>query len=362
MSHVRGIFERPPESGEWWVRHADTGGRIRREKAGTKAKAQKLYHKRKGAALEGRKFPERLRAPAPMFNELADATITYSKAHNRSHRDDEGRIAVLKKWFGQRTAESVTPKEIERHLSKAAEARSWSPATVNRYRNTLSLIYRLGANNGKLDKNPARLVRARRENNIRIRHLDQFSPNEEKRLRKAIPVEHLPEFEIAIQAGMRLSEQHGLRRDAVDLRNSVLRVPPSRYGEARSVPLNTAARAAFERLNARSADSEWAMVNEKGERMLIPRHWFEAAVKAATHPNFTGHGLRHTFPSRVVMIGVDLRTAQELMGHKDIRMTGCYAHLALGHKLGAVEKLAAWDSANPIGTRNDTGRRRAIRS
>ncbi|HWG37120.1 MAG TPA: site-specific integrase, partial [Terriglobales bacterium] len=332
------------------------------EKAGTKANAQKLYHKRKGAALEGRKFPERLRAPAPMFNELADAAIAYSKAHNRSHSDDESRIAVLKKWFGQRTAESVTPEEIERHLSKAAEERSWSPATVNRYRNTLSLIYRLGVNNGKVDKNPARLVRARRENNIRIRYLDQFSLNEEKRLRKAIPAEHLPEFEIALQTGMRLSEQYGLRRDAVDLRNSVLTVPPSKYGEARSVPLNTAARAAFERLNARSADSEWAMVNEKGERMLIPRRWFETAVKAAKLPNFTWHCLRHTFASRLVMIGVDLRTVQELMGHKDIRMTCRYAHLAPGHKLGAVEKLAAWDSANPTGTRTDTGRKAAGRS
>ncbi|MGH9487910.1 MAG: phage integrase central domain-containing protein [Terriglobales bacterium] len=185
MARTRGIFERPPNSGEWWIRCADADGRIRREKAGTKANALKLYHKRKGATLEGRKFPERLRAPAPTFDELADTAPAYSKAHNRSHGDDAGRTALLRKWFGKRPASSITPQEIEQHLSKEAEERAWSPATVNRYRNTLSLIFRLGLNNGRVEKNPARMVRARRENNIRIRYLDQFSPDEEKRLRAA---------------------------------------------------------------------------------------------------------------------------------------------------------------------------------
>jgi hypothetical protein len=40
----------------WWVRHADTHGRIRREHAGTKSGAIKLYHVRKMAALVGKKL------------------------------------------------------------------------------------------------------------------------------------------------------------------------------------------------------------------------------------------------------------------------------------------------------------------
>ncbi|WP_084080804.1 tyrosine-type recombinase/integrase [Edaphobacter aggregans] len=50
----------------------------------------------------------------------------------------------------------------------------------------------------------------------------------------------------------------------------------------------------------------------------------------------TWHLLRHTFISRLVMAGVDLRTVQELAGHKDIKMTIRYAHLAPEHKLNAV--------------------------
>jgi len=49
--------------------------------------------------------------------------------------------------------------------------------------------------------------------------------------------------------------------------------------------------------------------------------------------------LRHTFASRLVMAGVDLKTVQELMGHKAIAMTARYAHLAKTHKLQALESL-----------------------
>jgi len=39
------------------------------------------------------------------------------------------------------------------------------------------------------------------------------------------------------------------------------------------------------------------------------------------------------------MAGVDLRTVQELMGHKTIQMTVRYAHLAPHHCLAAAQKL-----------------------
>jgi len=46
-----------------------------------------------------------------------------------------------------------------------------------------------------------------------------------------------------------------------------------------------------------------------------------------------------TFASRLVMAGVDIRTVQELIGHKSIVMTIRYAHLSPGHQLASVEKL-----------------------
>ena len=65
---------------------------------------------------------------------------------------------------------------------------------------------------------------------------------------------------------------------------------------------------------------------------------------------------QHTFASRLVMAGVDLRTVQELMGHKTIRMTCRYAHLAPKHRLAAVQRLCDTENAQETGaTTNATG-------
>jgi integrase len=71
---------------------------------------------------------------------------------------------------------------------------------------------------------------------------------------------------------------------------------------------------------------------------LKPR-WFLDAVREAKIEDFKWHDLRHTFASRLVMAGVDIRTVQELMGHKSITMTMRYAHLSPKHRTEALEKL-----------------------
>jgi site-specific recombinase XerD len=81
--------------------------------------------------------------------------------------------------------------------------------------------------------------------------------------------------------------------------------------------------------------------------MVSPRAWFELVMLEAIKKNsslqdVTWHIFRHTYISRLVMAGVDLRTVQELAGHKDIKMTVRYAHLAPAHKLAAVDKLAEY--------------------
>lgn len=58
------------------------------------------------------------------------------------------------------------------------------------------------------------------------------------------------------------------------------------------------------------------------------------------------------------MSGENLRTVQELMGHRDIKMTVRYAHLSKEHVLSAVEKLDHYsDRKEPVGvtdTKTDT--------
>ena len=122
-NYPHGLFEKVPGSKVWWIRYADSMGRIRREKAGTKGAAIDLYRKRKTEALQGKKLPESLRTPAVSFAELAHDALVYSKTHKRTYEDDALRMPWLLVDFRERAADSITPQDLEHHLSEMAEDR-----------------------------------------------------------------------------------------------------------------------------------------------------------------------------------------------------------------------------------------------
>ena len=339
---VRGVYEREP--GVYYIRYVDGQGRYHREKAGTKGAAIDLYTKRKFEALVGKKLPEKLRRPTITFAEIAKDALAFSKANKLSYRHDSGRMETLLGWFREYPAESISAQDIERRFEKER----WSPATANRYRALLSLTYRLAIRNGKVKENPARMVQHRLENNARLRFL---SAEEEPTLRAAIAAacpEQLVALELALNTGLRLSEQYGLRWQDVSLARRTLTIQRSKNGAARHVPLNQAAIRALEVLQSRANGSELVCGGAN-----TPRRWFDSVVKVAGLQSFTWHCLRHTFASRLVMAGVDIRTVQELMGHKTIAMTIRYAHLAPKHTLAAVERLDAI-TEQPTDTTTDT--------
>ena len=66
---------------------------------------------------------------------------------------------------------------------------------------------------------------------------------------------------------------------------------------------------------------------------------FASAKQKGEIKNFRFHDLRHTFASHLVMAGTDLKTVQELLGHKSIEMTMRYTHLSPDHKKTAINVL-----------------------
>ena len=88
-------------------------------------------------------------------------------------------------------------------------------------------------------------------------------------------------------------------------------------------------------------DSPWVFLNEDGEKVRGHRDWFEPALKNSGVSDYSWHCNRHTFASRLVMAGVDLRTVGELLGHRTPSMTWRYSHLAPSHQQRAVDRLVS---------------------
>src|SRR5439155_9030493 len=157
--------------------------------------------------------------------------------------------------------------------------------------------------------------------------------------------------------GLRRSEQFGLRWESVDFTTGIITVPRSKSGETRRVPMNDTVRELLRALPSR-LKSAWVFPSGTGETPLDGQNFvnrvFVKALRKAKVEQFSWHCLRHTFASRLVMAGVDLRTVQELMGHKTLAMTLRYSHLSPGHQLDAVQRLNASADASRDDTRTDT--------
>ncbi|HUT71007.1 MAG TPA: site-specific integrase, partial [Desulfatiglandales bacterium] len=123
----------------------------------------------------------------------------------------------------------------------------------------------------------------------------------------------------------------------VDFKNGFIVVEGTKNDEIRQIPLNKKLTEALQ--DVRKASKGEYVFSDKGKPYTDVKTGWWTALKRAGIENFTFHGMRHTFGSRLGMAGEDLRTIQELMGHKDINMTMRYSHPTPEHKKRAVEKL-----------------------
>jgi integrase len=315
--------------------------------------------------VEGRYVKKIVRADAVKFAEIADDWLEKERQNIKSLESTESRMKLIKEWFGSRLAREITIDEIESKLTEVAKERKWADATYNNYRLVLSGTFRLAVESKKLDANPALKVKLRRLNNERCRFLTRPEADELRRIVSESYADRLPDFDLALNTGMRHSEQYGrhekhakslgLTWEHIHIAQHFLTVPESKHGRARHVILNAEAEAALRVLQARRKTGNRVLVNADGSDYLgSAMKWFTKAVNVAGIADFTWHDLRHTFASWLVMDGVDMRTVQVLLGHSSLKMTERYAHLAPDHLVSAVNKLSRRTAVSPAATDTKT--------
>ncbi len=68
----------------------------------------------------------------------------------------------------------------------------------------------------------------------------------------------------------------------------------------------------------------------------LGRNIKQAATKAGIHKRVTSHIFRHSYATHLLQSGIDLRSIQELLGHKSVETTMVYTHVVAEMNKGKV--------------------------
>jgi len=189
-----------------------------------------------------------------------------------------------------------------------------------------------------------------KENNQRLRFLSQ---DEITSLRDASTPYLKNIVDCALNTGMRKGEILSLKWGHI--KNGMIYLRKTKTDEPRQIPINDALQVVFDDLKEHGEPSNVKRLD--GKKVLMPKsktdhvftfqgkpmkdvkRVFGKAVKKANIEDFRFHDLRHTFASHLVMNGATIKDVQELLGHKDLKMTMRYSHLSQEHKTKAVNLL-----------------------
>jgi integrase len=150
---------------------------------------------------------------------------------------------------------------------------------------------------------------------------------------------------ITLASGARRGDVLSMRWSDVDLASEMWDLPHSKGGTTQTIALIPESLSVLERRHqARSENAVWVFPSDSklGHILDFKRSWDEFR-KAAGVPDLRQHDLRHTAASYMIMSGASLAEVGLALGHKSLRSTQRYAHLAKGSereaRMGGVRKM-----------------------
>lgn len=270
--------------------------------------------------------------------------LPFVKSYKRSWDTDETMIRNhLIPALGDRAMGGLIVPDIAR-LIESMRSRDYAAGTCNRalvllrYGYTLALRWRIQG----IDHNPAKELKNLKEDNKIERYL---TPEQMRRLHQEVRQSQnpllAPIVAFLIYTGARKREALDAKWKYIDWHQKFWRIPKTKSGKVRHVPLSAAALQLLEELQSEAKPGiEHIFANPStGLPFVSIFYSWDAARQRAGLPELRIHDLRHSFASFLVNAGRSLYEVQELLGHADIRTTSRYAHLSRERLFEAVEAV-----------------------
>jgi integrase/recombinase XerC len=237
-----------------------------------------------------------------------------------------------------------------RRFASGLHAAGYASTTIARKLASMRSFYAFCQREGWVRSNPAKPLRSPR----RSRKLPKFLTGDEIGRLLAAPrpqaaggLRDRAILELMYSSGVRVQELVNLDDADLDLRNATIRVRGKGRRERLGIVGGHARTALREWLAARPRPTAAArggqplFTNKLGGRLsvrgvarLLEKHLATAGLTGRASP----HTLRHSFATHLLDAGADIRSVQELLGHKSLVTTQIYTHVTTSRLLEAFDK------------------------
>ena len=165
---------------------------------------------------------------------------------------------------------------------------------------------------------------------------------------------------ICLYTGIRIGELLALCWDDLDLKNGILSISKTAYqanvfgrfeivvdtpkskSSVREIPLPKNLVGMLKKMKKKSKSKY--VISTRFGTMVGTRSYqktFELIQKKLHIPYKNFHALRHTFATRALEVGMDVKTVSEILGHKNALITlSRYSHSLMSHKRAMMNKLS----------------------
>jgi len=277
----------------------------------------------------------------PSINEFLNHLKNERNASSHTIRSYEEDLSRFSEFLAEEDGEAADPCQADsrklRRYSAWLHAKGFAASTIARKLASLRTYYRYQRRQGVITADPAgglrnpkqpkRLPRLLRVEEV-IQILDGISTAE------MLGVRDRAMFETLYGGGLRVSELVGLDVADLDFDQELVRVRGKGRRE-RLCPIGTMANSWLKhwlplRTPKRSSESA-VFLNGRGGRLTarsVGRLLEEHLLKSGLHQGAASpHTLRHSFATHLLDRGADLRSVQELLGHRKLTTTQIYTHV-----------------------------------
>lgn len=276
----------------------------------------------------------------PTFAQFIDEQyMPYVKTYKRSWDTD---VSLLRNHllprFANRHLDSITRQDIQK-MHQERRASGAAPGSANRLLIMMRYVFNLALKweAPGIKTNPCAGVPLLEVNNKKERYL---SVEEAQRLYEAVCTSENPMLRFVVTmlllTGARKREVLDAKWQDFDLSRRIWRIPMSKSGKARHVPLADGAMNVLATM-PRNLHTDYVFANPKTNKPYrsIFSSW-NTARKQAGLADVRMHDLRHSFASLLINSGRTLYEVQHILGHTQVKTTQRYAHLSQDTLLDAA--------------------------